>query len=343
MPSRFVRMAVHALGLLAASPALACMVCIEMPRESLADDFASAQVVALMGPAPADPFRYAPVKVLKGQGASTPPVPLLLDRQTAAQLAADASLAVLGTWSATEGWKRRAIVTPEAVTVLLSLQAADVSTPEARLAAFGPLQGHPDDVLDQMAQIELATLPYGVLRQLTPRMDRQRFARQMRDLAWRDWQPSLILLMGLSDDPGDRKYLRRAAEVAFGQGASNLGAWATAMIEVDGAAALAWLETEVLSDDTRPAADTRAVALALESHAQRQDIVGERALQMLRDLGERHPELAGVLARTLLAAEDWSLAADMQALLDNGGIGDPADVFLVDHYLLAAHEAQTSQ
>ena len=83
-----LRSAAILVALLAlASPAAACLACIAMPSESLADKAAISDTVALLRPDPADLFRFVAVAYLKG-GPVADPIPFLVSRARAAELAA---------------------------------------------------------------------------------------------------------------------------------------------------------------------------------------------------------------------------------------------------------------
>ncbi|WP_413875637.1 hypothetical protein [Albidovulum sp.] len=142
-----------------APPAAACLACIEMPQESLADLVLAAEAVALLRPMPDDPFRFAPTGFLRG-GPGVPPVPFLVSRSRAAEFAADPQAAVVGTWSGAQGRAIHDFGGAALAAVLADLLARDLSTPAARRDAFAPLVPHPDPAVARMAIVEMARLPY---------------------------------------------------------------------------------------------------------------------------------------------------------------------------------------
>jgi hypothetical protein len=312
-----------------------------MPSESLADKAGAADAVGLLRPDPADPFRFVVIAWLKG-GAAGAPVPFLVSRTRAAELAADPGAAVVATWSDGPGWAMHDAGSAALAAALADLLARDLSTPEARRDAFGPLVGHDDPAVARMALIELASLPYGVLRTTQAGMDRARVARMVADPLWSEWAPVAILLLGMSDAPADRAFVRRAAGLAAETGrAAHLAAWLTALIEVDGMAALDLIRAGWLAGPGRPEEDLRQVGLALASHAGRTDATGDAIRAAAGELAARHPAVAAALVRTMTERRDWSLAAEAARWLDEGRVTSPSDAFLLNAYVLAAAETET--
>jgi hypothetical protein len=333
--------AILAALLTLSSPAAACLACIAMPDESLADKAAAAETVALLRPDPNDAFRFVPVAYLKG-GAVAEPVPFLVSRLRAAELIADPEAAVIATWSGPGTWAIHDSGGAVLAATLSDLLARDLSTPVARRDAFGSLITSPDPAISRMAMIEFATLPYGVFRTSTARIDRAVVARMVSDPLWTEWAPVAILLLGLSDDPADRAFIRRAATLAAETGrTTHLAAWITALLEDEGETALAWLSDTWLADPDHPDEVLREIGLALASHAGREDATGAAIRSAADRLAAARPPVAAALAQTMADRGDWTLAPEAARWLAEGRITSPADAFLLTHYVLAAEAAQT--
>jgi hypothetical protein len=330
------------IGLAAAIPGVvsACLACIAMPSESLADKAAAAEVVALLRPDPDDPFRYVPVRLLKGDPVMSP-VPFLVSRARAVELAADPGASVVATWTAAAGWAIHDMGTVALADTLSALLARDLSTPEARRDAFGPLVSHADPAISRMAMVELATLPYPVLRGIDVRMDRQKVAHMVADPLWTEWAPVAIILLGLSDDPADRAFVQRATTLMAQSGRTvHLAAWTTALIEGAGPAGIDQTIATYITSPTRTDVERQAAILALASHAARPDATGSALRETLAGLAGDHPGLAAALARTMTERQDWSLAADAVRWRDQAAATAPADAFLLTTYILAAEAAR---
>jgi hypothetical protein len=191
-----------------------------------------------------------------------------------------------------------------------------------------------------MALIELAGLPYPVLRTTSARIGRGEVARMISDPLWAEWAPIAILLLGLSDDPADRSFVQRAATIAAETGGSaHLGAWITALLETEGEAGLDRIVQTWLADSSYPDDILREVGLALASHAGRNDATGAAIRTAAGRLAAARPPVAAALARIMTERGDWSLAADAAIWLDEGRITSPADSFLLMNYVLAAEAA----
>jgi hypothetical protein len=337
-----MRIAGVAAGLSVVLPgaAAACLACIAMPTESLADKAAGAEVVALLRPDPADPFRFVPVGYLRGDGVETP-VPFLVSRARAAEFAAAPSSFIVATWSAGVGWAIHDLGTPDLAATLQDLLSRDLTTAEARRDAFGPLVGHADPAIARMAMVEMATLPYAVFRESDARIDRRWVARAVGDPLWSEWVPVGILLLGLSDDPTDRDFIRRAAELsAEGGRTAHLAAWATAWLEAGGAEALDWLTAAYVDTPDRTDVELDQIGLALASHAGRDDAMGASIREVAARLAAAHPSVAARLVTAMMDRRDWSLASDAALWLDDGRIVEPDAVFVITSYVLAAARAE---
>jgi hypothetical protein len=324
-------------------PAQACLACIAMPAESLADKAAAADAVALLRPDPDDPFRFAVVGWVKG-GPVTDPVLFLVSRARAAEMAAAPDSVIVATWSHSAGWAMHDLGPPALPAVLADVLSRDLASPEARSAVFAPLVAHHDPAVARMALVELATLPYAVLRNTGARMDRAFVARAEADPLWSEWAPVAILLLGLSDDPADRAFVQRAATLAVQGGRTvNLGAWLTALIETDTALAMDLIRQSYLHDPARTEAELQQVGLALASHAGRKDATGDTILALAGELAARHPAVAAAIVQTMTDRGDWSLAAAAGQWLDSGVVTSPGDAFVLTSYVLAASQAELAQ
>jgi hypothetical protein len=269
------------------------------------------------------------------------PVPFLVSRARAAEFAADPLAAIVATWSEDAGWAIHDLGSPDLAAILGDLLARDLTTPEARRDAFGPLVGHADPAIARMAMVEMATLPYAVFRESSARIDRRWVARAVSDPLWSEWVPVAILLLGLSDDPADHDFMRRAAELSANSGrTAHLAAWATARLESGGADALEWLTGAYVDDPDRTEAELQQIGLALASHAGRDDAMGSAIREVAATLAAARPSVAATLVAAMMDRGDWSLAPDAARWLDDGRIVEPDAAFVITSYVLAAARAE---
>jgi hypothetical protein len=328
---------------LAAGPAAACLVCIALPERTLADQVIEAEAVVLARPDPARPFAFAPVAALKGDAAG-PAIPGLVDSATRRRLAADPEAAVLFARDA-DGWTRLADATPDlratVETILAAASAWDAEADHAaRFAFFAERHDHPDAGVRALALAEISRAPYALIRTMTPRLGRAELARLMRDPKMADWAPIHILFLGLSTDPEDHAFVRRAFDAASRRGGAHLAAWATALAEIDGPPAIDRLRALYFETPGRSPEDLRGVVTAFATLADGGDPALRPGIDAaFRGLAAGPPALAGEAARQLTWAQDWSQARTFADLLAAGAVSDPAAEFAVALYLEAAREA----
>ena len=330
------------------TPARACLACIAMPTESIADKMLAADAVVLLREDPGNPFAFRVVFDLKGSAETAGSIPFLVDTATRFKLAQHPEDAVLATWSADVGWTRLDHAGPELQQVARAILAsADTWDADAahdlRFEFFAALHDSPEPSVQQLALIELARIPYPQLRQMQPTIHRQEVASRLSDRLWSDWAPIYIVLLGLSDDPKDQAFVRRAMTLIMqNHTRTNLIPWTTAFIEVDGIDALTALEQAYFGEVARKPLELRDIGLALANHATTGSAeVQDRIATLFRAVAGDHPDLAAVIAGQLLQTEDWSQSKVFAVFLDEGLIADPGDEFVVASYIAAAREAQS--
>jgi hypothetical protein len=327
------------------APVLACLVCITLPERTIADRVIEAETVVLAREDPARPFSYAPVEPLKGD-VSADPIPFLVDSTMRRRLTADRDATVLFVREA-ESWVQLAYVDAPVRAMLDQILAAapawEAEPDHAqRFTFFADLHDHANDTIRLLALAEISRAPYAQIRSMTPRLSRPQIARILRDPKWAEWAPVHILFLGLSDDPEDHAFVRRMTRVAAERGIqSNLGAWATALVEIDGLPAIDWLRTAYLEDPSRAVEALRAVIDALATLLDGGDPDLQPAIAaVLRDLPRRRPDLAPEAAVQLAALGDWSQAETFSDILESGAVPSPAAEFVIMAYLEAARGAR---
>ncbi len=339
-----LRGAVLALALLAAGPASACLVCVPLPERTLADRVMEDALMVLARPDPDDPFRYVAEVYLKGAppaAGAERPIPFLVDSPTRRRMAADEGLfALLSRETPTSDWTPLGVASPEMVSVVREMidraerwRVSDGG--EERFAFFAELHSSPAPAIRALALAEISASPYAQIRSITPGLSRAEVVKVLRDPAMLEWAPIHILLLGLSDDPTDRQFVRSAFEAAGrSPSVSTLGAWATAYLEGEGAAALDRIEADFIRDPRRPREQLTAIVRALSTFAAVSDPeMRNRIAAQFGTLANTRPDLAGQAARELTLVEDWSLADVFEDLLDGGAIASPAEEFAIAYYV----------
>lgn len=325
-------------------PALACLVCFELPERTIADRLVEADVVAFAREDPDNPFGYSPVALLRGE--DPPPIPFLVNSSTRRRLAAAPEEAMLLAYETGNGWAQLAYADPavqamaeEIVAFAPTWQAGDAA---ARFAYFAERHDHPDQVIRQIALAEISAAPYASIRTIEPRLAREEIVAVLRDPNRAAWAPIHILFLGLSDDPADQAFVRRAIDIAARYGVrSHLDAWATAYVEIDGPAAVERLN-DLYFDVSQPDPDAlNAVVTAFSTLSRGGDPSLRPAIDAaFRTLAADGPaSVVGQVAKQLLWAQDWSQSEGFAKRIASGQLDDPAAEYVVSLYLEAADEA----
>jgi hypothetical protein len=326
----------------AATPAVACLVCITVPQRTIADAVIEADTVVLAREDATRAFAYAPVAILKG-GEAIAAIPFLVDSTTRRRLAADPDAAVLFAYDGAD-WTRLGHAGAEARRMIEAILAAapawDRDPDHAgRFDFFAARHDHADPLVRELALAEISRAPYAQIRTMTPRLTRTQIVSVLRDPKWVDWAPIHILFLGLSDDPADHAFVRRAFDAAA-RGDRQLAAWATALAEIEGPPAIDRLRGRYFEDPSRTPEEMRAIVTAFATLARGGDPTLRPGIDAaFRALASGPPALAAEAARQLAWAQDWSQAATFADLLASGEIEDPAAEFVIAIYLEAAGEA----
>lgn len=319
-----------------ASQAKACLVCIELPEDTIADRVLAAEVVVLAREDATRPFIFRPIATLKGSAEGVP-IAQLVDSATRRWLATDPAAAILLIHDG-DNWTRLADADGEVGDMIRDILAAgaewdSVDTHPARFAYFAERHDHPNATIRKLALAEISRASYAEIRSMTPRLTRPEIVRILTNPKWGNWAPIHILFLGLSDDPTDHALVRRAFSLAAANRGLHLAAWATALVEIDGPPAIAHLRDSFLeSVEGRRSIVVALITLAGGGAPELRPVIDAT----FHSLASASPELAGEVARHLLWAEDFSQAAYFAELLASGTIDDPATEVVITVYLHTA-------
>lgn len=332
---------------LAAAPAPACVVCIPVPQRTLADGLVDGAAAVLARPAPDDPFRFEPTRVLVG-GRDLPAIPFLVDTSTRRLLQARPEDAVLFVHRGdAASWERAAYVDTATLAFVEAILAAaprweGPGGAERRWQFFAGHLGAVQEPIHRTALLEIGRAPYEWTRRAGGSVPRATIHRALADPARIEWAPIYLLMLAQDATPADADYLRRRLQrIADARRADpTLTALATARIEVDGAAGVAWLEATYLRDAGRSGAEVAAVAAALS-------VQGSAGRAQLRPaivaaygaLLDHHPTLAGAVAMDLFHWRDWTHARRLAALEGAGSSRDFGQTYALRLYLAAVRAA----
>jgi hypothetical protein len=344
-PPRLPGMIAAAVLVLCGSAA-ACPICVERPEATLAERLLDARTAVIAREDPAQPFRFAPVETLKGAPRDAA-IPFLLDSATRRRLAARPGDGLLFVHDGQE-WRRAAYLDPamrRTVDAILDRGPGWAADETARFAFFAGLLHDEHPNLRRLAIDELSRARYGLIRAMARPVDPDAARRALADRTELPWAGFHIVMLGLGGRPADRALiLGRIAMAARLGGARNLDAWATALIEIDGAEGVARLAAEWFTAPSRPD-ELRAIIAALAVHGREGDPALRPAiLSALRGLPARHPDVAGSVAAALGRIGDFSQAdAIERVLLDaarrHGAELDAAELMAAALYVNTARQA----
>jgi hypothetical protein len=307
----------------------ACQICYPFPKASVADRLIECDAVVLAREDPQRPFHYRAIEVLKGAAPQTPH-DLFLDSGTRRILRFHKERSVLLARAGRGAWRRLATVDATVLPVVrdvLRLAPEWKGPGTARFDYFARLLGNAHPVIRDLAHLEVARAPYSYLRKIGRGFPRDKILAALRDGRYVEWWALHILLLAQSGDARDRQRIIDAIGSAERFASTlQLGAWATAFVEIEGAEAIAYLESRYFRRP-RGAEELREVVTALS-------VQGGDGRTELRDrivasygvLLERHPAMAPAIVGDLLTWQRWEMAEPVRRATERcKGSLKPAD------------------
>ncbi len=304
----------------AAMSATACAFHGYKPEQTAIDRVIAADHLVIARPDPGNPFAYAPVETLRG---TLPIVPItqLVDTTTRRRLMEAPGDGILFSYDPdTAVWTRIAYLDAPYRAVIDRVLALDweaAYTPE-RLDFIGALLTHPDRDLRDVALRDVDTAPYAMLRQIRAELPVRDLLGDLWDRQAFPYQSIRVLLLGLSGSDAARAEIRAQIDrMAAGGWASNPGAFATALIELDGPAGVARLDPLVRNRDLLPDALLQVVeALAIQNGVADAEVRAAIS-DLLTRLVATHPAAAPMIARQFGDRQDWSQTKGLAQLLQH--------------------------
>ncbi len=315
------------------------------PQPTLIDRLFGSDDIVLARPSPDNPFRYEAFKAFEGP-LETVEIPFLVDSNTRTRFALNPEAAVLFARDGTYGpWQRIVFVdvamAPVLDTIMAQLERWQYGEDLERFSYFATLIGHPDETIHKLALRELDQADYSILRQLTLQVDKDRLLEPLNGLYDVDFKAIRILLLGLSGEASLRPVLARGVEESLLADGRFLGAFATALIELEGPDAVAHLTSTYLTDRSVPllARELIVEALALQSLTDQKDLQ-DTITQAIEGVLWIDADLSWAVARQFGARANWSFAPALQAVMDAGTVYSAAERQDISQYLEIAKQVQ---
>lgn len=287
--------------------ALACAFHGYTPNPTAVDVLLGTEQIVIARPASSDPNRLAPVETLAGPPLSD--IPVTVDTATQRRLAANADSTVLLARDGAYGpWLQIAVLDPRYRAVMdhvIARQSAWLNGNEAeRLSFFAKLVNDPNPDVRRLALQELDRVSYSDLRDARVPMVRtlgQDIVKGDGDL-----KPIRILLAGLSGDATYSALLQSELAAAVPRDVPHLGAYATALVELDGQAGVAHILDNHLTDPTLlwGAREKLLQALAIQYRV----APGPTRRSIARGIAElsrSSPDMAEAAARQFGSTDRW--------------------------------------
>lgn len=285
-----------------ARPADSCAFHYYTPANTAVDWLTDASDVILARPSETSLHAYETVKVLKGVGPSVQlPHPLSTTMRT--RMERNANDYALFVRSNERSWKYVTVANPAYVSVVEKVLAEfdnwGTGYGPNRFSLFAELLHHPDPAIKKLALQEVDKAPYELLRSLEMTIPAEELLDELWKIQEYDLRSIRILLLGLTDEDSARdvayRYFKRTKKWSD---AKNLGAFATAVMELDGSHGVNWLDNNFLSDSTQNPAKIEQVIEAMAIHSS----IGTQEMRTtinvsLDRLVESRPETALVIAR----------------------------------------------
>jgi hypothetical protein len=324
-------------------PVQACAFDFVKPEQTAIDRIVGARTLVLARPGPVDAFTYEVTDVLLGDTVSTQ-IPFLVDSGTRRRLAADPDLAVLFADDGSGVWHRLATVDatfrPVLDTALTHRADWASGYPDTRHDLIAGLQGDPDPALRSLVIAEFDRMPYAMLRGTDITLRADTLLAELWTPQHYTYQAIRVLLLGLSGDPAARAEIHAFFDrTARWDWATNLGAFAAALIEIDGAAGVHTLSDRLLLDPAQPLdkLDQAITALSVQNTVAPPEV--RRAIaEAIADLVRARPAAGPLVARQFANRSDWSQADALLPLLREGHLTERAEVLTVFSYIAQARQ-----
>lgn len=315
------------------------------PQPTLVDRLLGSDDIVLARPSSENPFRYEPVELLEGR-IEYVEIPQLVDSTSRRRFALSSEAKMLFARDSTYGpWQQLAFVDaafePVLRTVMDRLSSWEMGDDEDRFSYFASILDHPDQRLHTMALRELDLAGYNLLRELSPTVDSVKLRERIDDPREADLKPIRILLLGLSGDENVASWLRDGLRDSVVAGGQYIGAFATALIELNGAEAVRYIAASYLTDLGVPRYSRELLVEALALHGQAEDLAtGAAVSEAIESALWIDPGLAGPVARQFGSRGVWSQMAVLSMTLMQNALDSADDRQDVIQYLTLAAEAQ---
>ncbi len=235
----------------------ACPVCLPIPTKTAADFLIESEVVVFAREDPDKPFSYRTVKVLKGK-VLTSNIELFVDSSTRRRLKANEDhVVVFVRLIGDQPWRSLGIADAEYQRIIRRVLIfandwARKDGPTKRYEFFLPFFGHENPAIFELAYLELGRAPYSMIKHVARSISPDALRPMLRKREYIEWRSLAILMLAQNANGQDRDFIedsfRGCQRFSL---TTNLAAWATAYIELNGLSAVEEIEAKYLRDGLR--------------------------------------------------------------------------------------------
>ncbi len=327
-------------------PAFSCAFDMVKPERTVIDWIVDSETLVLARPSDENPFTFDATRVLVGVDEG-PPIGELVDSLIRRKLEARASDAVLFAHDSETGWQRVAYVDESFRDILQTTLdhrlAWQNSMPQSRLDLIMALQDSSLPAHKAIVIGELDKVPYANLRALDIRISDEELLGDLWNTTGYPYQAIRALLLGLSGTPAARAEIHEFIERVTDWGwANNLGAFAAAYIELEGASGVEHLANAMLLDPAQPLDKLEQIVMAMSVHHGIADQPLKTSIQDTIDaLVSQRPSAGAVVARQFSLRSDWSQTSVLEPLVRDRSVA-LGDLLTISVYVARASEADAN-
>ncbi len=325
----------------AATGAAACGFHNYNPKPSMVDLLINSEHAVLARPTAGNPFRYTAVEAVAGSTYGVE-LPQLVDTASRRRLAADANATVLFAREGSYGpWQKVSYIDATMRPVLDKMVARLPAWADGddldRFRTFMTYLDHPDVRVHTLALTELDRADYGFLVSHKLPLDPVATLARLDDPAQLDLRAIRVLLLGLSGWQGAQERLERGLAYSVQYENALAGAYATALIELDGPDRAVSVAQRYLTDPAVHYASKEALIEAMAIHSEYGETdMRETVSLALAEVLQQRPELASAMARQLGARGVWTLRDTLSDVVRQRQLTSMLDVLAVSQYVAMA-------
>ena len=283
------------------------------PEKSFVDRILESREVVTARLDDENPFKYKVVSRLKGKPSSVTFVNLV-DSSTRRKLTANPNDAVLFFKNGNnDSWQRLAYLDSTLHKIVKTILARADSwangNDQDRADYFATYYNHPNFFLQQQVLLELDRAPYDILQSLNLHINAGRIIEDLWSFGNLQFVQIHSLLLGLSKSHAAKLVIHeQITRSAFSkQMSKSIGAFAVALVELEGVIGVERLDTFYLKNSDHPLSKIELIVEALAIHSQ----VGDQELQetiteKLEHLVNVRPEASELIARQFGKRAIWT-------------------------------------